>query len=89
MYRWWFGSVPSDEAEAGGDSPTAWGYEMDDLSYTADENLLKALYGSMFNGIDRASEVIEKLPEAREIASDNMKKKKVYLFFRLIRKLHF
>lgn len=77
MYRWWLGSVASDESEAGGDYPNAWGegYSYDDLSYTADASILKALYGSMFNGVDRASQVIEKLPEARPIASESMKKK--------------
>jgi len=75
MMRWWLGSVSSDEAEAGGDSPTAWGIEYDDLTYNAESNILKALYGSMFNGISRASQVIEKLPEAREIAGNEMKKK--------------
>lgn len=78
-YRWWLGSVASDEAEAGGDSPTAWGegYSYDDLSYTTEASMLKAIYGSMFNGVNRASEVIEKLPEARQIASDQMKRKSI------------
>jgi starch-binding outer membrane protein, SusD/RagB family len=75
MMRWWLGSVPSDEAEAGGDSPTAWGIEYDDITYNSESNILKAVYGSMFNGISRASQIIEKLPEARLIAGDEMKKK--------------
>jgi hypothetical protein len=77
MYRWWLGSVSSDEAECGGDSPTAWGeaYSFDDLSYTTEAAILKSVYGSMFNGISRASQVIEKLPEARQMATADMKKK--------------
>jgi len=77
QYRWWLGSVASDEAEAGGDSPTAWGegYSFDEHSYTPEASILKMVYGSMFNGIARASEVIEKLPEARSIAGAETKKK--------------
>lgn len=75
MMRWWLGSVASDEAEAGGDSPTAWGIEYDELTYNTESNILKAVYGSMFNGVNRATQVIEKLPEARDVASNEMKKK--------------
>lgn len=77
QYRWWLGSVASDEAEAGGDSPTAWGegYSYDNFTNTSEASILKAIYGSMFNGVNRASEVIEKLPEARQIAGEAMKKK--------------
>ncbi|MFC2136582.1 RagB/SusD family nutrient uptake outer membrane protein [Bacteroidota bacterium] len=77
MVRWWLGSVPSDEAECGGDTPTAWGegYSFDDLSFTAEASVLKAVYGSMFNGVIRASQVIEKLPEARQIAGEGTKRK--------------
>jgi starch-binding outer membrane protein, SusD/RagB family len=68
-FRWWIGSVPSDEAECGGDTPTAWaeGYSYDDLSYTADAGIIKDIYGSMYNGVSRASEVLEKLPEAKKL----------------------
>lgn len=77
QYRWWLGSVASDEAEAGGDSPTAWGegYAFDELNHNSEASILKMVYGSMFNGISRASEVIEKLPEARQIAGAETKKK--------------
>jgi len=75
MMRWWLGSVASDEAEAGGDQPTAWGIEYDDITYNPESNILQALYGSMFNGVSRASQVIEKLPEARLMAGEEMKKK--------------
>jgi len=75
-FRMWLGSVPSDEAECGGDTPTAWGegYSYDDLSYTADGSMLISIYGAMFNGISRASEVIEKLPEAKLIEGVNITK---------------
>ncbi|MBN2806585.1 MAG: RagB/SusD family nutrient uptake outer membrane protein [Prolixibacteraceae bacterium] len=77
QYRWWLGSVASDEAEAGGDSPTAWGegYSFDDHTYTAEASILKMIYGSMFNGVSRASQVIEKLPEAKQMAGAEMNKK--------------
>jgi len=77
FYRWCLGDVPSDLSEAGGDSPTAWGevYSYDELSYTAEASVLKAVYGSMFNGISRASQVIEQLPEARPMAGDEMNRK--------------
>jgi hypothetical protein len=77
FYRWLLGDVASDLSENGGDSPTAWGeaYSFDDLSFNAESSTLKALYGSMFNGISRASEVIEKLPEARLVAGDEMNRK--------------
>jgi starch-binding outer membrane protein, SusD/RagB family len=77
FYRWLLGDVASDLSENGGDSPTAWGeaYSFDDLSYNAESSTLKAVYGSMFNGISRASQVIEKLPEARIMAGDEMNRK--------------
>jgi starch-binding outer membrane protein, SusD/RagB family len=77
QYRWWLGSVASDEAEAGGDSPTAWGegYSFDELAHTAEASILKMVYGSMFNGISRASQVIEKLPEAKLMAGAEMQNK--------------
>jgi hypothetical protein len=77
QYRWWLGSVASDEAEAGGDSPTAWGegYSFDELSHTSEASILKMVYGSMFNGISRASQVIEKLPEAKQMAGPETIKK--------------
>ncbi|MCF8360934.1 MAG: RagB/SusD family nutrient uptake outer membrane protein [Prolixibacteraceae bacterium] len=77
QYRWWLGSVASDEAEAGGDSPTAWGegYSFDELTYTSEASILKMVYGSMFNGISRASQVIEKLPEAKLMAGAETNKK--------------
>jgi starch-binding outer membrane protein, SusD/RagB family len=77
LYRWWLGSVTSDEAVAGGQFPTQWGeqYAYDVLNYTSESYVLKDVYGTMFNGIARASEVIEKLPEARPTAGDSMKKK--------------
>jgi starch-binding outer membrane protein, SusD/RagB family len=78
-YRMWFGSIPSDEAECGGDKPTAWGegYSYDDISYTADASFINNIYGAFFDGVVRASEVIEKLPEAKKIEgiSDNTLKK--------------
>lgn len=69
QYRMWLGSVASDEAECGGDTPTAWaeGYSYDDLSYSSSGSILKALYGAMFAGISRASQMIEQLPEAKQI----------------------
>jgi hypothetical protein len=77
MYRWWLGGVASDHSEAGGDSPTAWGegYTFDDHTYTAEASLLQAIYGSMFNGISRASQVIEKLPEAKQMSGSEMNRK--------------
>lgn len=75
MVRWWFGDVTSDMAEAGGDSPTAWGIEFDDLTYNAESNLLKATYGSMFNGVNRAAKVIERLPALKADASNELKAK--------------
>ncbi|MBN1950015.1 MAG: RagB/SusD family nutrient uptake outer membrane protein [Bacteroidales bacterium] len=68
-YRMWLGSIASDEAECGGDNPTAWaeGYSYDDLSYSSSATVLKALYGAMFAGISRATQVIEQLPEAKLI----------------------
>jgi starch-binding outer membrane protein, SusD/RagB family len=68
-YRMWFGSIPSDEAECGGDKPTAWGegYSYDNLSFTADASFINGIYGAFFDGVARASEVIEKLPEAKKL----------------------
>jgi starch-binding outer membrane protein, SusD/RagB family len=68
-YRMWFGSIPSDEAECGGDKPTAWGegYSYDNLSFTADASFINSIYGAFFDGVARASEVIEKLPEAKKL----------------------
>lgn len=69
QFRMWLGSVASDEAESGGDTPTAWGegYSYDDLTYNSTASILKALYGAMFAGVSRASQVIEQLPEAKQI----------------------
>jgi starch-binding outer membrane protein, SusD/RagB family len=78
-YRMWFGSISSDEAECGGDKPTAWGegYSYDDHSFTADASFINGVYGAFFDGVTRASEVIEKLPEAKKIdgISNNTLKK--------------
>lgn len=77
FYRWLLGDVASDLSENGGDSPTAWGeaYSFDDHSYNAESSTLRAIYGSMFNGISRASQVIELLPEAKEMAGVEMNRK--------------
>jgi starch-binding outer membrane protein, SusD/RagB family len=74
-YRWWLGSVPSDEAENGGDNPTAWNeaFSCDNFSPKASDFLFKDLFGAMYNGISRATEVIEKLPEAKKVVSDKNK----------------
>jgi starch-binding outer membrane protein, SusD/RagB family len=75
--RWLLGDVASDLSETGGDYPSAWGeaYSYDEFSFNAEASTLEAIYGSMFNGISRASEVIEKLPEARLMAGDEMNRK--------------
>jgi starch-binding outer membrane protein, SusD/RagB family len=75
-FRWWLGSVPSDEAECGGNTPTAWGmgYSFDDLTYTADLGIIQDVYGTMYNGISRASEVIEKLPAAKKLDGADINK---------------
>jgi starch-binding outer membrane protein, SusD/RagB family len=77
FYRWLLGDVASDLSENGGDSPTAWGeaYSFDDHSYNAESSTLKAIYGCMYNGISRASQVIELLPEARTTAGVEMNRK--------------
>jgi starch-binding outer membrane protein, SusD/RagB family len=76
-YRSWLGSVTTDEAESGGQKPMGWAdqYQYDIFSFSAESNALKDVYGTMFNGISRASEVIEKLPELRQIAGESLKEK--------------
>jgi len=75
-FRWWLGSVPSDEAECGGDTPTAWaeGYSFDDLTFSADAGIIKDVYGAMYNGIARASQVIKMLPEAKKLEGVDIEK---------------
>jgi hypothetical protein len=76
-FRFSLGSVPSDEAEDGGkkpmDDPNQ--YAFDILTYTSEATSLKDVYGTMFNGISRASEVIEKLPILRQTAGVDTRKK--------------
>jgi starch-binding outer membrane protein, SusD/RagB family len=74
-YRWWLGSVPSQEAENGGDNPTAWNeaFSCDNFTSKVSDFEFKDLFGAMYNGISRATEVIEKLPEAKTIVSDKNK----------------
>ncbi|MBN1117196.1 MAG: RagB/SusD family nutrient uptake outer membrane protein [Bacteroidales bacterium] len=68
-FRMYMGSVASDEAECGGDTPTAWaeGYSYDELTYDPSASILEILYGAMFAGVSRASQVIEQLPEAKQL----------------------
>ncbi len=73
-FRWWMGSVPSDEAECGGDNPTAWaeGYSYDNFTYNAESQMVQDVYGTMFNGISRACEVLKYLPEAKNFTGANI-----------------
>jgi starch-binding outer membrane protein, SusD/RagB family len=76
-YRSWMGSVTTDEAESGGQKPAGWPdqYTFDNLTFTSESNVFKNVYGGMFNGVYRATEVIDKLPALREVASEQLKKK--------------
>lgn len=77
MVRWALGDVASDMSESGGDSPTAWGeiYSFDEMSFNAESSILKSTYGSMFNGVNRAAKVIERLTLLKENSSNDLKKK--------------
>jgi starch-binding outer membrane protein, SusD/RagB family len=76
-FRFKLGSVPSDEAESGGQKPMGDPslHAFDIFNFTSEAPVLGDVYGTMFNGVSRSSEVIEKLPELRKIASDDLKKK--------------
>lgn len=78
-FRSWFGSVTTEEAESGGQKPMGWmdQYQFDILNYTSEVNAVKLVYGAMFNGVSRASEVIEKLPELRQTVTGDALKKKI------------
>jgi hypothetical protein len=73
----WCSDVASDMSEAGGDSPTAWDqiYFMDNLSFTAESKIIAPVYSNMFNGVNRAAKVIDRLPLLRQYASNELKKK--------------
>jgi hypothetical protein len=77
MYRFYLGSIPSDEAESGGQKPMGDpnAHNLDIFNHTSETEVLKHVYGTMFNGVSRSSEVIEKLPELRINTSDALKKK--------------
>ena len=70
QYRMFLGSISSDEAECGGDTPTAWaeGYLYDILGYDATGLVLSQLYGAMYAGISRSSEIIQYMPAMRQIS---------------------
>ncbi len=77
FFRSWMGSVTTDEAESGGQKPAGWPdqYTFDNLTFTSESNVFKDVYGGMFNGVTRATEVIEKLTALREVGGVELIKK--------------